>query len=278
MHHLGPSVTGQRMENFVILLKHDDENPVGILNTSAQFCKMGADFYYEKAGGGDYDFICTLFIEGQAVADGKGPKKTVKMTVADRALKCLSKICHTVVIADSGIDRGSVMYRKDIKQVESQTLPAVEENSVASRMMKMMGWKEGEGLGSTGEGIVNPVTIKESINKEGLGSKVINSDNITRDEAAEIIKNYASSDSLEELTFSSELNFDERMEIKMMAKRYGLSERTVLENNYGRKKVFLVLSKKIGAEMIIEQLEQEGKWGKYQLVRPQGGDRWVLFY
>merc|ERR1740137_97081 len=62
----------------------------------------------------------------------------------------------------------------------------------------------------------------------------------------------------------------------MMAKRYGLSERTVLENNYGRKKVFLVLSKKIGAEMIIEQLEQEGKWGKYQLVRPQGGDRYVI--
>merc|ERR1719480_598956 len=66
VHHLGPPVTGRRMENFVIMLK-PNENPVGILNTSAQFCKMGVDFYFEKAACGGDDFICTVFIEGQAV-------------------------------------------------------------------------------------------------------------------------------------------------------------------------------------------------------------------
>ena len=53
------------------------------------------------------DFICTVFIEGQAVADGKGPKKTLKHVVSDNALKCLRKMCHTVVITESGIDKGS---------------------------------------------------------------------------------------------------------------------------------------------------------------------------
>lgn len=275
VHHLGPSVTGRRMENFVIMLK-PNENPVGILNTSAQFCKMGVDFYFEKAVCGGDDFICTVFIEGQAVADGKGPKKTLKHVVSDNALKCLSKMCHTVVITESGIDKGSLKSRKDVKK-QAEVKPKLEENNVGNRMLRMMGWKEGEGLGNRSDAIVEPIQIKnESINKEGLGSKAINSDNITREEANEIIKNYASSDAIEDLTFASELSFDERKEIKMMAKRYGLSERTVMENNYGRKRVFLVLSKKIGPEVIIEQLEQEGSWGRYQLVRPEGGDRYVI--
>lgn len=278
MHHLGPPISGKRMEHFVIMLRRNEDNPICVLNSSAQFCKMGVDFYFEKERGTRMDeekFICTLFIEGQAVADGKGVKKTLKLAVADRALKCLSKICHTVVISDCGATRGSIMYRKDIKhEGKFEEKPkAVEENSVASKMMKMMGWKDGEGLGASSGGIVEPVKANGSFNREGLGSKAIDSDNITREEATEMIENYATSDSIEELTFSSELNFDERLEIKMMAKRYGLSERTVMENNYGRKKVFLVLSKKIGPEMIIEQLEKEGKWGRYQLVRPQGGDR-----
>ena len=273
VHHIGPPVTGIRVENFVIMLK-PNENPVCILNTSAQFCKMAVDFYFEKVmRGGDNDFVCTVFVEGQPVADAKGLKKTLKHAAADSALKCLSKMCHTVVITDSGVDRGSLLSRKEIKHK-----PVVEEklteNNIGNKMLRMMGWKEGEGLGQKGDSIVEPIKIKnESINQEGLGSKAINSDNITREEADEIIKNYASSDAIEDLTFSSELNFDERKEMKMMAKRYGLSERTVMEKIYGRKKVFLVLSKKVGPEVIIEQLEREGRWGRYQLVRPEGGDR-----
>lgn len=29
----------------------------------------------------------------------------------------------------------------------------------------------------------------------------------------------------------------------------------------------------LGADSILEQLEREGSWGKYQLVRPKGGSR-----
>ena len=47
INHSGPPSTGKRVENFVIMLK-PNENAVCIMNTSAQFCKMAVDFYFEK--------------------------------------------------------------------------------------------------------------------------------------------------------------------------------------------------------------------------------------
>ena len=111
--------------------------------------------------------------------------------------------------------------------------------------------------------------LKENFNREGLG-QAINSDNIQREEAEEIIRKYAASDELEDLSFSSELQYDERKEIAIVAKKYGLVCRRANHQASGRKQTFLIISKKVGPEFIIEQLEREGSWGKYELVRPSG--------
>jgi hypothetical protein len=67
------------------------------------------------------------------------------------------------------------------------------------------------------------------LNREGLGSQAIDSDKINREEAEEIVRQYASSNRVDELVFSSELNFDERKELRMMAKRYGLTEKMAVQ-------------------------------------------------
>jgi hypothetical protein len=67
------------------------------------------------------------------------------------------------------------------------------------------------------------------MNREGLGSQAIDSDNITREQAEEIVRNYAASNRVDDLVFASELNFDERKEIRMLAKRYGLAERMAVQ-------------------------------------------------
>ena len=110
--------------------------------------------------------------------------------------------------------------------------------------------------------------LKQAMDKEGLGYNAINSDSIQREEAEDMIRSYAASNSVEDLVFSSELAFEERKEIAMLARKYGLAVRKVMENRGGWKRTFLVLNKKVGAEFIIEQLEREGSWGKYELVKP----------
>ena len=59
-----------------------------------------------------------------------------------------------------------------------------------------------------------------------------------------------------------------------MAKKYGLMcRRANHQTALGRKQTFLIISKKVGPEFIIQQLEKEGTWGKYELARPAVGDR-----
>lgn len=58
-----------------------------------------------------------------------------------------------------------------------------------------------------------------------------------------------------------------------MAKRFNLSEKMVAVPMGKRKRVYLVLSKKLESGLIIEQLEREGQFGKYELINPAGGDR-----
>ena len=65
VNHLGPRSSGKAIENFVIMMK-PNENSVCILNTSAQFCKLAVDFYFEKPRRSrDNDFLCTVFVEDQ---------------------------------------------------------------------------------------------------------------------------------------------------------------------------------------------------------------------
>ena len=163
VHHLGPQISDKRMELFVIMLRRSEDDPMSVLNTSAQLCKMGLDFYMEKERGSEEEYICTLFVEGQAVADGKGVMKTLQLAVADRALKCLSKMCHTVIATDFGFNEGSIMYEKGIKNEGKfiEVKPKAVEESVSSEIRKMMGWEKGEGLEGSSICIFEPLKAKD---------------------------------------------------------------------------------------------------------------------
>ena len=109
------------------MFPREGENAMCQLNSSAQFCKMSVDFYFEEVrpekrprrgrrqrdgggeailisdwwiliipscdwligGGGGDNWMVTLFIEGEPVADAKGIKKNIKYTVAEAAMEYL---------------------------------------------------------------------------------------------------------------------------------------------------------------------------------------------
>jgi len=45
-----------------------------------------------------------------------------------------------------------------------------EENNVGSKLLKMMGWKEGEGLGRNSSGMTAPIEVELRSERAGLGA------------------------------------------------------------------------------------------------------------
>jgi len=48
--------------------------------------------------------------------------------------------------------------------------PGQDQNNMGNKLLKMMGWKEGTGLGSTGEGRVDPIQTAVYAQGVGLGA------------------------------------------------------------------------------------------------------------
>jgi len=48
--------------------------------------------------------------------------------------------------------------------------PGQDETNVGNKLLKMMGWTEGTGLGSTGDGIVDPISTAVYAQGVGLGA------------------------------------------------------------------------------------------------------------
>jgi len=274
--HMGAAKSsGKSIEEFVILENENHQfrdrgpcdvgdNPVVILNNSAQFSRMAIDYQFTETRSRNNDFICTLYLEGKAIADAKGPKKGVKHRVSELALQKLRQMCPTVRSGQVSLDRNTAISRDEIKAKPSSN-DYVGSDNIGNKMMKGMGWTEGSGMGARGGGIVEPIkATNESINREGLGMRTIDCDKISREESEKIIKEYASSDSIKDVTFSSELSFDERLDLRMMIKRYGLSEKVL---KVGRK-IHLVMSRKISASEVVKNCEEGGKFGRYKLMKP----------
>ena len=57
-----------------------------------------------------------------------------------------------------------------LQDEEKETQKETTEEPVGAKLLKKMGWKEGEGLGKDSSGILNPIEAKGNQCKTGLGA------------------------------------------------------------------------------------------------------------
>ncbi|MBN3297488.1 NKRF factor, partial [Amia calva] len=248
----------------LVILENSD-NAICIINDTAQFNKVSADYKFMVLP--DHRWKCEVYLEGQFVAAGIGPKKTVKHIAAEEAL---AKLRQTQAVVKSNLRKDGnedAISRNQIlgRSAEEAFRQEIKEDNIGNQLLRKMGWKGG-GLGREGEGIAEPIKVKEQFTREGLGLDMERSGNqLNKRDIEEIIRNYASSDRQDDLRFSTELNNDERKQIHQMAQKYGLRSKS-----YGQgMQRFLIVSRKVQKEQLIGQLLQEGQVGRYELVKPQ---------
>lgn len=248
----------------LVILENSD-NAICIINDTAQFNKVLADYKFTVLP--DHRWRCEVYLDGQYVAAGIGPKKTVKHIAAEEALATLRRT-QAVVKSNlrkeghvDAISRNQIMARSGEESLRQE----IKEDNIGNQLLRKMGWTGG-GLGREGDGIAEPIKVKEQFTREGLGMDMDRqSSQLTKRDIEEIIRNYASSDRQDDLRFSTELNNEERRQIHQVSQRYGLRSKSY---GQGRQR-FLVVSRRVQKEQLIGQLLQEGQVGRYELVKPQ---------
>ncbi|KAJ8281678.1 hypothetical protein COCON_G00041970 [Conger conger] len=272
-HHSEPSAGrfggghpfGRKKHLSELVILENSDNAICIINDTAQFNKVSADYKFMVLP--DHRWRCEVYLEGQYVAAGIGPKKTVKHIAAEEALATLRQT-QAVVKSNlrkegnvDAISRNQILARSG----EEATRQEIKEDNIGNQLLRKMGWKGG-GLGREGEGIAEPIKVKEQFSREGLGLDADKPGNqLSKRDIEEIIRNYASSDRQDDLRFSTELNNDERKQIHQISQKYGLRSKSY---GQGRQR-FLIVSRKVHKDQLIGQLLQEGQVGRYELVKPQ---------
>uniref|UniRef100_G3PZM9 NFKB repressing factor n=1 Tax=Gasterosteus aculeatus TaxID=69293 RepID=G3PZM9_GASAC len=260
----GQQVVKKKHLSELVILENSD-NAICIINDTAQFNKVSADYKFTVLP--DHRWRCEVYLEGQYVAAGIGPKKIVKHIAAKEALTTLRQT-QAVVKSNlrkeghcDAISRSQILARSGDEAVKQE----IKEDNIGNQLLRKMGWKGG-GLGRDGEGIAEPIRVKEQFSREGFGLDTDKSGNqLSKRDIEDTIRTYASSDRQDDLRFSTDLNNDERKQIHQISQKYGLRSKS-----YGQGRLrFLIVSRKVHKDQLIGQLLQEGQVGRYELVKPQ---------
>ncbi|KAM8952889.1 NF-kappa-B-repressing factor [Pelodytes ibericus] len=246
-----------------LLIYERTPNPVCTLNDTAQFNKVTVEYVLEKMEG--LNWKCKVFVEQQYLAEAVGLRKTVKHDAAEAAMKALKKTQPVVINNKKNCPMQDAISRQQI-QGWSKTEACrheIKEDNIGNQLLRKMGWSGG-GLGKTGEGIAEPISVTEQFHRQGLGL-ISNKHKINKGDLEQIIRVYASSHNEDDLTFSSGLSNEERKLIHRLALRYGLKSRS---HGQGEDR-FLVVSRKRDKQDFLRQLRQQGQAGSYALVMPQ---------
>ncbi|XP_051486680.1 NF-kappa-B-repressing factor [Apus apus] len=256
--------SGRKKDLKDLVIYENSSNPVCTLNDTAQFNKMTVEYVFERMTGTRWK--CKVMLEDEFIAEAVGVKKSVKHEAAEEAVKILKKTQPTVV---NNLKKGAVedvISRNEIRgrSAAEAFKQKIKEDNIGNQILRKMGWTGG-GLGKAGEGIREPISVKEQFKREGLGLDVERVNKIAKRDIEEIIRNYARSESHIDLTFSRELNTDERKQIHQIAQKYGLKSKS---HGQGHNR-YLVVSRKRRKEDLLDQLKQEGQVGHYELIMPQ---------
>ncbi|XP_069468809.1 NF-kappa-B-repressing factor [Ambystoma mexicanum] len=254
----------QQRKNIKDLVVYEiSANPVCTLHDTAQFNKVTVEYTFERVA--DEQWKCRVFVDSQFIAEGIGMRKNVKHIAAEEALRVLKHTQPTVVNklrqgpVDEAISRNQICGRSAQEAYKEK----IKDDNIGNQLLRKMGWTGG-GLGKEGEGIAEPISVKEQFKREGLGLDLDRNPKVNKRDIEMMIRNYAFSYSQENLTFSNELTNDERKQIHQVAQRYGLKSKS---HGQGASR-FLVVSRKRRREDLIDELKQVGQVAGYQLVLP----------
>ncbi|CAH2249522.1 uncharacterized protein LOC120625345 [Pararge aegeria] len=242
----------------MVLLIRPWSSKFGNIQSSCQVCHIPITSTYENN-------CFSLIINECLVAQATGSSKPeARSAVEAMAWNRLKGELVSVLIKEQWIAQGDRISVNDVSGKKPEFGTPVD-NSVATKMMKLMGWKGG-GLGVDSQGIAEPIKPHlQMVNRAGLGSNTTDIRQLRR-AGFELMRRYIASDTFDvDLVFSADFNKEERAVMHHCAQKTGLASKS-----YGADvDRFLVVKKKLDPFSLVRAIvEKGGNTTKYQVFLP----------
>lgn len=271
------SYFAKELGDFVLVEPEEHNSSVNgasILRRSADFSKMLLEYDFGAFGIAG-NVRCVLKLEGQVLADVVSHSKvSSKIVASQKAIDVLRDQCWTILTKQVHDSSGPEITKdemfEDLASCLSSTSSAsmsvpIADSNKGKKLLQKMGWTGG-GIGKDGAGIEEPVSMKQVINREGLGLEAQRG--ITggfRSRITELLENYASSERQDDLVFSPHFRKEERIIIHNECRRLNLKSKS---NGQGHTRYLIVRRKRSACQLLQHVMQCGGETARYKVVPP----------
>ncbi|XP_053678299.1 NF-kappa-B-repressing factor-like [Anopheles nili] len=229
----------------------------------------------------DYDektHVFRFLVDTKEMCRAVGEKNEAHSIAREKLVQIVRYYCYIVKRVKEYHTRRKIFYTRPPKaaiQAQKDSKKIQEEN-IGFQMLQKQGWNPGTALGTSTEGILEPITAKKRKGKTGLGSENADVSDGTPTEKVKIpleaffllLKQYAGVNALYDLVFSSQFTKPQVAKLINFAKSLKLQPQMI-----GNKKKKLVVSRPLTIKQIKEGVMKghSDLCAKYVVIPPAAG-------
>lgn len=230
--HIGPNgsyplVSSDKPYDSNFLLKFDGDelrrnNYISLVIKSAEYNHVKCNFDLKRKYGNERgEYFCQLSLgdNGYTISAYGHDAHAAKYEASERAIENLQKIHATVVVYE---EKEKQITREDVDAMDGN-VPIAEDN-VGRRMMQRLGWNDQYGLGTSGQGIIQPIDGGGIQSRSGLGGQT--QDKVFEENIRKLLTEYLTSDGIDGLVFDNRFTKDERFIIHSISDNFKMRSRS----------------------------------------------------
>lgn len=219
------------IENFTIYEPEEGDestnnNPVSILNESAQKAKKTISFDDLSVNSETGSCSCAVTIADKVIAVGEGiGKKRAKRNAAENALAILRPRQPVIRVGSRSHESAPCVSRTELVSKAYDKAPSIAEDNIGNRMLRKMGWTGSGGIGKEGQGRAEPVMAVGTDGKFGLGCDPTQGAGVKKNSVQDVLVSFISGPD-REIKFSNDLSKEDRALVHKLSQQYGLKHRS----------------------------------------------------
>lgn len=184
--------------------------------------------------------VFRYLVNEREICRAEGNLNEAHTKARDKLIQIIQYYCYTVKRVKAFHTRRGVLQKLPGKKADKETFSKhqLDEDNIGFRMLKKQGWTGGS-LGSSQDGILEPIGFKKKSDKTGFGTVGSKAEKIPIEAFMLVIKQYAAGNALYDLVFSPQFSKHQVIKLKDYASTLKLFPQLI-----GKKKQ-LVISKNL---------------------------------